>query len=312
MMPALLPGGTLFFDPALDPVWAACVDVGLPVSQHGGTGAPAYGPPGCAAIMTLALEQSFFSGRSLWQMILGGVFERFPGLRVAFIETEAVGSLRSFASSTADSTGATTGRGGQPSRRMRQFRGSARTTGRQLPRPHLSLHRGPGPSRPAGTAECRLRGFRRRLGQRDVGVDYAHFESVFPETKVRWTGWCSIRHLRRGVAEDLLRERRCPLGFGLAGLASDVERVGFDIDGEAAPDRAPKQSRRVRQASSPSQHADGLTVRAKSARSTAIRPNVLEKPAFHSKLSSSVQWQVAAHVDTVRQALGQALDAARV
>ena len=30
MMPALLPGGTFFFDPALDPVWAACVEVGLP------------------------------------------------------------------------------------------------------------------------------------------------------------------------------------------------------------------------------------------------------------------------------------------
>ena len=89
MMPALLPGGIFFFDPALDPVWTACVDVDLPVSQHGGSGAPAYGPPGFAAIMTLALEHSFYSGRSLWQMILGGVFERFPGLRIAFVETEA-------------------------------------------------------------------------------------------------------------------------------------------------------------------------------------------------------------------------------
>jgi predicted TIM-barrel fold metal-dependent hydrolase len=44
MMPALLPGGTFFFDPALDPVWAACVETGLPISQHGGTGAPTYGP----------------------------------------------------------------------------------------------------------------------------------------------------------------------------------------------------------------------------------------------------------------------------
>ena len=88
MMPALLPGGKFFFDPALDPVWAACVDVGLPISQHGGAGTPAYDPPGFAALMTLAIEHSFFSGRSLWQMILGGVFERFPDLRMVFVETE--------------------------------------------------------------------------------------------------------------------------------------------------------------------------------------------------------------------------------
>ncbi len=60
------------------------MEVDLTVSQHGGAGTPIYSPPGFAAIMTLALEHSFYSGRSLWQMILGGVFERFPGLRVAY------------------------------------------------------------------------------------------------------------------------------------------------------------------------------------------------------------------------------------
>ena len=88
MMPALLPGGRFFFDPALDPIWAACVEVGLPISQHGGSGVPPYDPPGFAALMTLAIEHSFYSGRSLWQMILGGVFERFPDLRMVFVETE--------------------------------------------------------------------------------------------------------------------------------------------------------------------------------------------------------------------------------
>ena len=46
MMPGLYPGGTYFFDPALDPVWAAIQETGLPVSQHGGAGLPAYSPPG--------------------------------------------------------------------------------------------------------------------------------------------------------------------------------------------------------------------------------------------------------------------------
>ena len=39
--------------------------------------------------MVLAAEHSFFSGRSLWQLILGGVFDRFPDLKIAFIETES-------------------------------------------------------------------------------------------------------------------------------------------------------------------------------------------------------------------------------
>jgi predicted TIM-barrel fold metal-dependent hydrolase len=89
MMPGLYPGGTYFFDPVLDPVWAAIQETGLPVSQHGGAGAPVYTPPGLAAILTLAYEQAFFAGRSLWQMIVGGVFDRFPGLRVVFVETQA-------------------------------------------------------------------------------------------------------------------------------------------------------------------------------------------------------------------------------
>ena len=87
-MPPLYPGSKFFFDPALDPIWAACVDVGLPLSQHGGTGAPDYQPLGFSAFMVLAAEHSFFSGRSLWQLILGGAFDRFPELKIAFIETE--------------------------------------------------------------------------------------------------------------------------------------------------------------------------------------------------------------------------------
>ena len=89
LMPPLYPGSKFFFDPALDPIWAACQEVGLPLSQHGGTGAPDYQPQVFAAFMVLAAEHSFFSGRSLWQLILGGVFDRFPDLKIAFIETEA-------------------------------------------------------------------------------------------------------------------------------------------------------------------------------------------------------------------------------
>ena len=62
LMPPLYPGSKFFFDPALDPIWAACQEVGLPLSQHGGTGAPNYQPQVFAAFMVLAAEHSFFSG----------------------------------------------------------------------------------------------------------------------------------------------------------------------------------------------------------------------------------------------------------
>jgi predicted TIM-barrel fold metal-dependent hydrolase len=88
LMPPLHPGAKYFFDPALDPVWAACQETGMPLGQHGGTGAPKYEPQSFASFMVLATEHSFFSGRSLWQLILGGVFDRFPELKIAYIETE--------------------------------------------------------------------------------------------------------------------------------------------------------------------------------------------------------------------------------
>jgi predicted TIM-barrel fold metal-dependent hydrolase len=91
LMPPLkpeIPGCRFFFDPELDPIWRACVETGLPLSQHGGVGSPTCAPQGPAAFLTLATEHSFFSGRSLWQMIIGGVFDRFPELKVAYVETE--------------------------------------------------------------------------------------------------------------------------------------------------------------------------------------------------------------------------------
>ena len=87
-MPALQPGGTNLFDPLLDPIWAAIEDVGLPISQHGGASLPGYSAPGFAMILTVSIENGFYSAGSLWQMIAGGVFDLFPVLKRAFVETQ--------------------------------------------------------------------------------------------------------------------------------------------------------------------------------------------------------------------------------
>jgi predicted TIM-barrel fold metal-dependent hydrolase len=84
----MLPTGDLQLDSynhrRFDPVWAACVDNGLPITFHsGGTPWEGYGHE---AMWVAKVEFMWWARRPLWQMIFGGVFERFPDLRVAFTE----------------------------------------------------------------------------------------------------------------------------------------------------------------------------------------------------------------------------------
>ena len=68
-----------------DPLWAACQDTGLPVNQHGGAGTPDLQDSPNRAFLML-MEVPFFANRSLWHLIVSGVFERFGRLR--FVMTE--------------------------------------------------------------------------------------------------------------------------------------------------------------------------------------------------------------------------------
>ena len=74
------------YAPCYDPLWAAIQDCDLVINQHSGQGSPDYGGhPGGEALWVL--EMPFFVQRGFCQLILGGVFERFPRLR--FILTES-------------------------------------------------------------------------------------------------------------------------------------------------------------------------------------------------------------------------------
>jgi predicted TIM-barrel fold metal-dependent hydrolase len=75
-----------YFDRSYDPLWAALEDLDIPVNLHGGTGTPSYGDlHGTGGLVQLA-ESSFFSQRPLVHLLLGGVFERFPRLKVVMTE----------------------------------------------------------------------------------------------------------------------------------------------------------------------------------------------------------------------------------
>ena len=73
-------------DRSLDRLWAVIQDCDLVMNQHSGQGCPTYsGAQGSNALW--ALEMTFYVQRGYTTLIMGGVFERFPGLK--FILTES-------------------------------------------------------------------------------------------------------------------------------------------------------------------------------------------------------------------------------
>ncbi len=74
------------YDPYYDPLWAACQEMDIPVTLHGGTGSPDYGKYASTPMIMIS-EVGFYSLRPFVHMLLSGVFERFP--RMKFVMTEA-------------------------------------------------------------------------------------------------------------------------------------------------------------------------------------------------------------------------------
>ena len=73
------------YDPRYDPFWRVCEELELPVNSHGGTGLPDYGRYPASALLFIS-EVQFYSQRPFVQLLLSGVFERFPKLK--FVMTE--------------------------------------------------------------------------------------------------------------------------------------------------------------------------------------------------------------------------------
>jgi predicted TIM-barrel fold metal-dependent hydrolase len=74
--------------PRLDPFWAACSDLEMPVHRHGiVVGYPESPETGPAAPVISVYESSVFSQRGLSHLIFGGVFQRYPQLKFVFTET---------------------------------------------------------------------------------------------------------------------------------------------------------------------------------------------------------------------------------
>src|SRR3954452_20865363 len=73
------------YDPKYDAIWRKLEEYELPVNSHGGTGGPDYGDYPVKDLLFIS-EVSFYSQRPFVQLLLSGVFERFPNLQ--FVMTE--------------------------------------------------------------------------------------------------------------------------------------------------------------------------------------------------------------------------------
>jgi predicted TIM-barrel fold metal-dependent hydrolase len=90
LVPGVPPGSGIdpHHSPRYDPIWRACEERDVVVAVHGGGGSPDHGMHP-ASLSMFILEAAFYSHRPLWSLVISGVFDRFPGLRLVLAESGA-------------------------------------------------------------------------------------------------------------------------------------------------------------------------------------------------------------------------------
>ena len=108
------------YSPIYDPLWAVCQELEMPVTHHsGGSGIPAYGDYPFYNTL-FVLETGFFCNRAFWHLVVSGVFDRFPDLKLVLTEQgTAVGAGHP----GPDGSAVGADGGDRPDRRARRARG---------------------------------------------------------------------------------------------------------------------------------------------------------------------------------------------
>ncbi|MCB0978243.1 MAG: amidohydrolase [Acidimicrobiales bacterium] len=213
------------YDPCYDPLWAVCEELEVPVNVHSGSGQPDYGRYPVSMLLYIN-EVAFYTQRPFVQLLLSGVFERFPKLR--FVMTEIgcawvppmLARLDDILATIRD-TGAT----GEIRYRDDQV----------LPRSateyfHQNVWMGVSFAKPEDVAARHEIGLDRFMW----GSDYPHDEGTHPYTR---------EHLRARFADVDPTEVRMMLGenaaalygFDMAALAPLASRIGPTVAEVATP-----------------------------------------------------------------------------
>jgi predicted TIM-barrel fold metal-dependent hydrolase len=220
---------------SLDPIWSVCEELEMPIGRHGsvvGSDAELDSIDGAHAMGVF--ETTYFGHRTLAQMVLSGVFERHPKLRLVFTELgasnwlfEAVARLDGFYK------GAKVG-GTIPN----LFAGRAVEKLPMLPSEYVRRHCYFG-------ATATITDFARRhdlgLDRLMWGADFPHHEGTVPNTL------SVLRETVSDVPDDELRSifagnAAALYGADLDFLQTIADRVGFtpeQVSAPLAPDEMP-------------------------------------------------------------------------
>jgi predicted TIM-barrel fold metal-dependent hydrolase len=222
--PGIEPNQPPLTDPVWEPMWAACADHDLTVSIHIGHLHPQGGMLHKMAELNnkvtgfpdLAEDGSIFydpGRRPLWQIIMAGVFDRYPNLRVTFSELRTEWVAPTLA---------------HLERKFDEWRFSDHSTPMPKLRPTDYWRRNCGVSHMLKPFDVALR---YQIGVRNVmfSLDYPHIEGSWPNTR-EW-----LRLVFKGVPED---EVRLMLGGNVArlynidvtALEPVVNRIGLEPD----------------------------------------------------------------------------------
>jgi predicted TIM-barrel fold metal-dependent hydrolase len=224
VLPGAPPGSglpPLYYHDHYGPLWETCADLGVPINCHSGGSAPRTGDRP-EDDMFFLMEMKWWDQRTLRHLVLGGVLERYPGLRVVFTEAgvDWIPALLKSMDRFFDSTRTTTGLAGDGV----TYHGS-HVIDRLSMRPSdywkRQCYAGGSFLHPSETAKRELVGVDRIMW----GSDYPHVEASFPYSRE------AIRFAFAGVPADetalMLAGNAAGLyGFSLDELRPVADRVG--------------------------------------------------------------------------------------
>jgi predicted TIM-barrel fold metal-dependent hydrolase len=214
--------------PFYEPLWSVCEDLEVPINVHGGSGAPDFGGH-ASSLAVMITTASFYSQRPLAQMIVSGVFERHPRLKVAFTETGSNTWIPAMLANLDWYAGRVER---VPNSHTAHWAGRTLKKLSMKPSEYFSRNCWHGASF-MNRGEC---AHRHEEGVNRImwGSDYPHYEGTFPYTRdaLRWTFQgvdpAEVQMMLAGSAASIY-------GFDLEALATISARVGPTLADLAGP-----------------------------------------------------------------------------